>query len=378
MRIALVSSGYAPMVGGLEKVARELACAWKRAGHEVRVITNRSLRKLPSYEEIDGISVSRYYFVWEFPKLGFVSILKFFIQCLLLPWTLWYLWKELDPRKTDIASVHYVGPPAWWAVLIAKKRLLPITVTLHGSDLLIEPRRSCLKRVMLRKILSIADGITTVSHFMLNEMEQFFPELRGKGKVISNGFDPSELEGVQGISRERPYGLCVARLSRQKGHGLLIDAFETLGPSEPGFDLVFLGNGPAAQAIIKKAKDSPLHDYLSFRGSLPHSEVLSWMKAASFIVIPSEAEPFGLVALEARALSRPIVALKKGALPEVLEGYSGVTWVQGETSTALAQGITQALRTETIARETALPFPRWPDVAEKYLNLFRKYVRNRN
>ena len=74
MRIVLVSSGYLPQVGGLERVTHELASAWKEAGHEVRVITNRSVRSLAPYEKIDGIPVWRYFFVWEFPELRLVSI----------------------------------------------------------------------------------------------------------------------------------------------------------------------------------------------------------------------------------------------------------------------------------------------------------------
>ena len=357
-------------------VARELACAWKQAGHEVRVITNRSSRKLPSHDTINGIFVSRYYFIWELPQIGFFSFLKFLVQCLLFPGSLFYLWKELDPRNTDLVSVHYVGPPAWWAVLIAKKRSLPVIVTLHGSDLLIEPVRSRLKRTMLRKVLNLADEISSVSHFMLGQMHKLFPETQAKGTVIYNGYDPLKLEGIEAVRTERPYGLCVARLSPQKGHRLLIDAFEMLGPSDPGFDLIFLGDGPSSDTIMKKAKNSPRHHHISFRGSVPHSEVLSLMKSASFIVIPSEAEPFGLVALEARALCRPIVALKKGALPEVLEGYSGVTWVEQETPDALAQGMMRAMQHGEIAQERATPFHPWGTVAEKYIQLFQKHMRN--
>ena len=376
MRIKLVSSGYAPTIGGLQKTTQELARAWKQAGHEVRVITSRSSRKLSAHDEIDGIPVSRYYFVWELPRIKFIPFLKFLVQCVLLPLSIFSLWKELDPRRTDVVSVHYVGSLAWWAVPIAKRRSLPVVVTLHGSDLRVEPFRSRLKRAMLRKVLYLADEVSTVSHFMLREMKNFFPEIRGKGTVISNGYNPSELEGIEATRVERPYGLCVARLSLQKGHPLLIDAFETLGPSDPGFDLVFLGDGPSRKVIMEKARTSRLREHILFRGSVPHCEVLSLMKTASFVVIPSEAEPFGLVAVEARLLCRPIVALEQGALPEVLEGYSGVTWVEQDTPEALAKGMVRAMCYGKVAPEATVPFDRWEAVAEKYIDLFGKHMRD--
>ncbi len=375
VRIALVSSGYAPVVGGLEKVSHELARAWKEAGHEVRVITNRSSRTLLSHEEIEGISVSRRYFPGEFPPLSLIPFLKFLAQCFLFPEALFFLWNALDPRMTDVVSIHYVGPPAWWAVLVSKWRSIPIVVTLHGSDLLSEPRRSYLKRLALQKVLEKADGISTVSHFMLREIENFSPSVHCKAVVISNGFDPSELENVQAAPARRPYGLCVGRLNRQKRPDLLLDAFETLGPSDPGFDLVFLGDGPATKVLLEKAGASSLSQYISFRGNLPHQQVLSLMKSASFLVIPSEFEAFGLAALEARALCRPIVAFKKGALPEALATYHGVTWVEQETPQALAQGMAAVMHSRDVIPETVPFFDRWETAAQNYIDLFSKYVK---
>jgi len=369
-----VSSSYAPRIGGLEKVAQHLARAWKEAGHEVYVITTQSSRELPPFEVIDGIPVSRHYFLWELPEIRLIPILKFLVQFLLFPFALWSLWRTLNPATTDIVNVHYVGPPAWWTVFIAKIRSIPVVVTLHGSDLLKEPHRSRLKHLMLRKVLATADEISTVSRFMFQEMERFFPECRGKGVVIWNGVDLSEFEGLEPPRAERPYGLCVARLHPQKGHHLLLDAYETFGASDPGFDLVFLGNGPMLETLEAKARESALGEQISFHGNVSHREVLSLMKGASFVVIPSEAEPFGLVAVEARMLGRPIVAFRRGALPEVLGGYAGVTWVEHDMASAMAQGMAAAMRSGKISQETVSVFDSWEIVAQKYIHLFSKHV----
>jgi len=366
------------MIGGLEKVTQELARTWTQAGHTVRVITNRSSRSLSHHERMDGISISRYYFLWELPKFGFLSLLQFVAQCLFLPWTFWCLWRSFDPRKTDVVSVHYVGPPAWWAVLVAKKRSLPVTVTLHGSDLLIEPRRSWLKRFMLRRVLRLADEVSTVSRFMLRELEKFFPEAAGKGVVIANGLDPCEFEGVHATVWGRPYAVCVARLSPQKGQELLIDAFDRLGPRDPGFDLIFLGDGPTHSGLYQKVKSSPLSKRMTLLGGLPHDQVLSFIKGASFVVIPSQAEPFGLVALEARAFGRPVVAFEEGALPEVLAAYPAVVWVSHQAPEALAQGMKRAMEMKPLDPKPPNLAEDWATVAARYLDLFSKHINGRS
>src|SRR5258708_18891392 len=76
------------------------------------------------------------------------------------------------------------------------------------------------------------------------------------------------------------------------------------------------------------------------------------MAAADLVVIPSRQEPFGLVALEAMALGKPIVATRVGGLPEVLEGADALL-VQPGNATELAAAIETAherLRTDPEVR----------------------------
>jgi glycosyltransferase involved in cell wall biosynthesis len=66
------------------------------------------------------------------------------------------------------------------------------------------------------------------------------------------------------------------------------------------------------------------------------------MATGSVVVIPSRQEPFGLVALEAMAMGKPVVATHVGGLPEVLEGADAVL-VKPDDPTALAKAVMDIL-----------------------------------
>ena len=370
MRIALVSSGYAPNIGGLEQVTRALAHEWKQKGHDVRVVTNRSSRKLLPREVIDGTPVYRGYFVWGFSGFGIKSWLKWFAQCALFPNALWTLWTELNPSHVDVVHLHYIGPLAWLGALTARMRSLPVIATVHGSDLLGDGSASPSARFVFRSTLKFSCRITTVSRFMMRELEKMIPQTRGNVAVISNGFDDSTLRRVEAHPSKRPYGICVGRFIRQKRQALLVAALDFMGPDDPGFDFIFVGDGPmlaGAKALVDK---SSVRDHILFRGALERSETLSLVKGASFVAIASEYESFCLVALEARFFSRPVVTFRRGALPEVLEDYPGAVWAERETAESLARGMKETMRLGAITDVQPTPFSSWAEIADAYIKLF--------
>jgi glycogen(starch) synthase len=78
------------------------------------------------------------------------------------------------------------------------------------------------------------------------------------------------------------------------------------------------------------------------------------IKDSTLVVMPSRTEPFGLVALQAAQMGRPIVATRVGGLPEViLDGETGLL-VEANDSDALASAILRLLRSPEWARQMGL------------------------
>lgn len=99
------------------------------------------------------------------------------------------------------------------------------------------------------------------------------------------------------------------RLVPEKGHSTLIQALTKVNlPVE----IVFAGGGPL---------QNPLQDAgtnIRITGALTHDKMLDEIAGADLVIIPSHHEGFGLTALEAMALERPVLATDAGGLPEVL------------------------------------------------------------
>jgi len=101
------------------------------------------------------------------------------------------------------------------------------------------------------------------------------------------------------------------------------------------------------------------------------------MKEADIVVIPSLIEPFGLVALEAMAIGKPIIATKVGGLKSILEDGKTALLVEPADSNHLAKSITDLLKNATLRRRLsdnsrkAVIRYSWNTIADKYLEVYR-------
>lgn len=154
-------------------------------------------------------------------------------------------------------------------------------------------------------------------------------------EVSPNPIDLSAIERVRSCGTGPLRRVVLpGRLVAEKGHDLLLAAVAAL-PHGPEIAVVFAGGGPLAQAL--QAQAARLGVAVTITGALSHREMLGQIAAADLVVVPSRAEGFGLVALEAMALGKPVIASRVGGLPDVL-GDCGLL-VPGSDPQALAQAI---------------------------------------
>ena len=139
--------------------------------------------------------------------------------------------------------------------------------------------------------------------------------------------DPGPGEGSGG------YALFVGRLSREKGVGTMLAAYQSLNKRSP---LKVVGDGPLAGKVVEAASRYPHIEYLGYRRP---EEIHALMKEASVLVFPSEwYEGFSRVAAEAFASATPIVAADIGASTELVEhGHTGLRFRPGDPEDLAAQ-----------------------------------------
>lgn len=165
-------------------------------------------------------------------------------------------------------------------------------------------------------------------------------------EVVLNGVDADalrrdaerpvpELPDVSG-----PLVVCVARLEPVKGVEHLVRAAALLGAD---VTVAIAGTGSQESRLREIAAAQLGGARVLFLGHIGSAAAL--MARADVVAVPSLSEAFGLVAAEALALGRPVVASDVGGLPEVVGRSPRGTLVPAADPGALAEGIRQALAT---------------------------------
>jgi glycosyltransferase involved in cell wall biosynthesis len=166
-------------------------------------------------------------------------------------------------------------------------------------------------------------------------------------ETITSTVQPGALRAELGLSPDQPLIAAVGRLTTQKGWRYLIEAFSQVRAIVPNAQLIFAGDGPARAEL--EAQAASLGNAVRFLGW--RTDAYNLMADGNVLAVPSLWEGFGLVTLEAMALSKPIVASRVSALPEIIvEGETGLL-VPPADSDALANALTSLLTEPNRAKE---------------------------
>ncbi|MBI4240128.1 MAG: glycosyltransferase [Candidatus Rokubacteria bacterium] len=241
------------------------------------------------------------------------------------------------------------------------------------------------------RIVREADRIVAANPVERAHLVWYYGALSDRIAVIPCGvdtdlfrpLDSAEAKAALSLGRERLL-LYVGRLSPIKGLETLLEAMESLG-QRPGYRdlrLLVIGgdtdepdNGHAA-FLMERVTALRLSEAVSFLGAQPQERLRLYYAAAQMTVMPSYYESFGMVALEAMACGRPVIASRVGGLTTtVVDGVTGYLVPEGD-SALLVDRVTRLLEDDSLrarlgreASRTATRY-RWPCVAEAICRLY--------
>lgn len=188
------------------------------------------------------------------------------------------------------------------------------------------------------------DAMLGVSAAVARHYEQALG-LRGV-QVLHNPVPRALADRPQPVADAAPEGFSVVvpgRLVHEKGHADFLQALALLRAQGRRVSVTLAGHGPLRAALEQQIGALGLADGVAITGALPHAQLLDVVEAASLVVVPSRFEGFGLTALEAMALGRPVLATTAGGLPEVIEHGASGWLVPPQDPALLAQAIGQLM-----------------------------------
>ncbi|HYX30543.1 MAG TPA: glycosyltransferase [Pyrinomonadaceae bacterium] len=198
-----------------------------------------------------------------------------------------------------------------------------------------------------------ADRVVTVCHAFARELakstkisEENIVARHNAIRVRPRPIDAeaNELKVRLGISENDRLVLSVGRLSKEKAHADLIEAYKRLvaNNSELKVKLVIVGDGPERFALENAVGASGLNDRITFAGHT--GDVQPFYAAADVFVLPSHSEGSPNVLLEAMAARVPVVATAVGGVPEIVEDEKSALLVPANNPEALAAAIARVLQ----------------------------------
>jgi glycosyltransferase involved in cell wall biosynthesis len=148
--------------------------------------------------------------------------------------------------------------------------------------------------------------------------------------------------------------------------------------------LVLVGEGQRQAELQQLVGELGMTGQVTFLGYVAFPALAAIYRAAEVVVVPSLYEPFGLVALEAMAAGRPVVAAEAGGLTEIVtEGATGLCVPPGDAG-ALAAALERVLSDGALAgrlarqgREHAVSGYSWSRVAELTRDCYRRALAKR-
>lgn len=201
----------------------------------------------------------------------------------------------LRSESFDLVHAHY-GLAGWCARLAGAK---PLIVTFHGTDVR-HPISGPLSRLLVRRIDLIAGASRAL--FEPESGRRGLPVLEGRTAVLPCGAD---------LERFRP----LPRAAARERLGLKPDGRYLLFPTSPQREVKRFDR---AEQVAQLASAELLHG-----GQLSAEALPDWFNAANAILVPSDNEGFGLVAVEALGCDVPVLTTPVGIAPTLLGGLDG-------------------------------------------------------
>jgi glycosyltransferase involved in cell wall biosynthesis len=334
MRILTTTELWFPdYVGGSARVAREVASALAKRGHEV-IMVAPALHNEPSVSHVDGIELHRVVKRSEVVPRTYTDAPMY----------------GLAVRRLRLGTVEVILGQHVASMLGARAALphVPCSHVFHASGLRearqrrgygvslgaagrsvgVEPGLKLLEFAGAR----LADQLLVLSDFSRGLLiEDQGARIDEKIVKVGGGVDTARYGPADDRAATRASLACapdevvlltVRRLVQRMGLENLLAAFARLAADDSALTLVMVGDGELREALKRQAATLGIDSRVRWTGRVDDAELIRWYQAADLFVLPTAAmEGFGISTVESLACGTPVIGTPVGATPEVLGSF---------------------------------------------------------
>jgi glycosyltransferase involved in cell wall biosynthesis len=388
----------------------EVIHEWRRQGIEAEILTLAAGQRRLSSTLEDGIMVHRL-------PVSAGSALKLANRALApllhypyLAGAVQQCRQFLRDRRYDLMHIETAFPLGLVAALLPRELRPPLAVTLPGADIMAVPEfdygyarfasvRALLPLVFRRAKLLRADSpqirdlaismgadAAKISAIPYNINDRCFPP-QATELIRVRAEARRQIEAQHRLDPQRPIVLSLSRLHPFKGLSYLLEAMP--GLQERGCFPQLLIVGPARHTprfgdygafLRRRSVELGLSADVIFAGAVPQSNAMQYLAAADVLVVPSVAESFNRVTVEAAAVGTPTVVTRTTGVSAYVRARRAGVVVEPCAEQALSNGILLLLRDRALwhncsacARTMAADFSS-TRIAAALLALYQPYV----
>jgi L-malate glycosyltransferase len=301
-----------PTVGGSGVIATELGKMLAEKGHEIHFISssipfrlNRIYHNIYYHQvEVNQYSVFQYapYDIALASKMAEVA----------------------NREQLDILHVHYAIPHAVCAIL-AKQMAnvdMKIVTTLHGTDITVlgyDPSLTDAIKFGIEKsdiVTAVSNSLITQTHELIQPDKQIETVYNFIDERVYQKREANHLKREFEIKDEEKVIIHVSNFRPVKRVQDVVKTFAKIAAVMPA-KLLLVGDGPEMTIICKLVRKLGLTEKVHLLGKQENLDEL--YSISDLMLLLSEKESFGLVALEAMACGVPCIGTNVGGMPEVIQ-----------------------------------------------------------
>ncbi len=261
--------------------------------------------------------------------------------------------KAFRRTKFDIIHAHF-GHNGLWGMGFALRHKLPLVVSLHGRDVTILMGKDKYRPEWWHYLLGhkFLFRRTTIFLAASTELKEIIVDCGcPENKVVVHrlGVDLSNFVPADDEAEGVPRVVMVGRFIEKKGHRYGLEAAAIARNAGLTFKLTIIGDGDLRPEYERIIADLKLEDTVDLLGVRPHTDIMSAMKGAAVVMVPSviaknlDRESGVIVAKEGSACGISILGTLHGGLPDIVdEGETGYL-VAERDSAALGKKLIQLL-----------------------------------
>jgi phosphatidylinositol alpha-1,6-mannosyltransferase len=356
MRHALLTEQWFPAIGGSIQLFDALYARAMPAGDSVHIIAGGS----PGDERFDldyPLPVARFdaaRYTWLKPE----STLEYTRMAAAAM-------RVCARERIEVLHCARVIPEAIVGAIVQRALGTPYVVWVHGEEVAVYQHYAVKKRLMPRLFAGAKAVIANSSHTRI--LAARAGALEDKLHVVNPAVDAALFAGPFDVSdlvarwnlADRTVLLTVGRLSRRKGHDVMLGALARLRAEGALGNIVWvvLSDGELEAELRARCTAAALDDVVRWVGPVAREELPRYYHLAQLFVMPNrtlgddDIEGFGMVFLEASAAGVPVIGGRSGGVSDAIrDGETGLL-VDGASVAAVAEAIVSLTRDRARARQ---------------------------